>query len=50
MVVEHALIQALAALDPVPLSVVHWIVTGNWPAAMQNPPLDVSFPGWAGLA
>jgi hypothetical protein len=50
VVVEHALIQALAALDPVPLSVVHWMVTGTWPATTPNPPLDVSFPGWAGFA
>jgi len=50
VVVEHALIEALAALDPVPLSVVQWIVTGNWPATPPNAPLDVSYPGWAGLA
>jgi hypothetical protein len=47
--VEHALIQALAALDTVPLSVVQWIVTGNWPATAPNPSLDASFPGWGGL-
>jgi len=50
VVVEHALIQVLAALDPVPLPVVHWIVTGNWLATMQNSTVDVSFPGWASLA
>jgi hypothetical protein len=49
VVVEQALMRALAALDPVPLSVVHWVVTGSWPAPAQ-PHFDVSFQEWVASA
>lgn len=40
---EQALTQALAALSPVPLPVVHGIANDDWLAADQ-PHFDVSFP------
>ena len=41
----QALVRALTALDPVPPSVLHWIVTGSWPAPVQLR-FDVSFQEW----
>lgn len=40
---EQALARALVAMDPVPLSVVHGIVSDDWLAADQ-PHFDVCFP------
>lgn len=40
---EQAIAQALIAMDPVPLSVVHGIVSDDWLAADQ-PHFDVCFP------
>ena len=37
---------ALTALDPVPLSVVHWTVTDSWPRPPAQPRFDVSFRDW----
>ena len=39
--------EALTALDPVPLSVVHWTVTGSWPQPPAQPRFDVSFREWS---
>lgn len=40
---EQALTHALAALNPVPLSVLHGIVSDDW-LATDQPHFDVSFP------
>jgi hypothetical protein len=42
-VAEQTRIATLATRDPVPMSLVRWIVTGCWPTAPE-PRLDVSWP------
>jgi hypothetical protein len=41
--VEQALLRLLAADDPVPLSLLHWVITGTWPPEAMQPRCDVSF-------
>jgi len=46
--VEQALLRLLAEDDPVPLSLLHWLVTGTWPPEAMQPCFDVSFPKQSG--
>jgi len=42
--VKQALLQLLVERDPLPLSVLSWIVTGIWPPEAMQPRFEVSFP------
>ena len=40
--------QLLVKADPVPLSLLHCVVTGTWPPEAMQPRFDVSFPKQSG--